>query len=429
VSRTRLRHLPSALPARTVVLAAILAGRPAGAQTIFQADGSAGLGYTRTALTPLESRRLYAEVRPALVLRFGSPWLAWQAGYLFAGSLTLDGTGTSSYSNRLSLSLAADLSQKAALSASAVVTQGGSAFQLTQGAPEAGQPAFRAPGNPDLVTATVAEAFSWDPSPHLNLGQGLLASASAPQDSLRRASTSLTGSMTLDRLFSQDAVGAALLPGFALLRPLAEGAPDVRIVTTSLIGSWNHDFNRTWNAQVTAGATHVVAVGPGHPTTVVPVGSLTGRYLGNDSVVSLEVTRAVATNLQTGTESVSEEVTLRGGVSLDPIRQRQLGASVGFLRARSLGEVTPGAAAGSGKAAQGDVGLVWGLSDVLLATARYSIAYQFEGAASESLVHVALVGITVRYSSAPYMPPMPTPGRRVDRGDAVGSREGDARKP
>lgn len=412
------------------MLAAILAARPASGEAVFQADGSAGLGYTRTALTPLDTRRLYADIRPALVLRFGSSRVAWQAGYLFAGNLTLNGTGSSSYSNQASLSMAAELSKQTTLSASAIVTQGGTAFQLTQRAPEAGQPAFRAPDNPDLITMALAESYAWEPSPYLSLGQGLLVSASAPQNALRRSSSSVTGSLTLDRLFPRDAIGAALIPGFAFLRPLAEGSPDVKLLTNALVGSWNHDFDQTWNAQVTAGATHVVALRSGHPTTVVPVGSLTGRYLGNASVASLEVSRSVATNLQTGTESTSDQVTLRWGVSLDRFLQRQLGASAGFLRARPLGAVTPSAASGTGDAVQGDVGFVWGFSEVLLASARYSIAYQYGGTASlRSLVHVALVGFTVRYSNAPYVPPMPTPGRRVDRGDAVGSREGDPRKP
>jgi len=430
VQRTRFRHLRSALAAWTIALAVALGGRPARAQVVFQADGAVDLGYTATRLTPANSRRLYLDVRPALTVQFGSPRLTWRAGYLFAGSLTLDGTGSSAYSNQVSLALAAELSKRSTMTASGSITQGSTAFQLTQRAPDAGQADFRAPGNPDLVTATLAESFAWEASPNLRLGQGLLGSASAPQDALGRTSGAVTASASLDRLFVRDAVGALLRSGFAVLRPLAEGAAEARIVTNSLAGSWNHDFDPRWNAEVTAGVEQVIALTGSRATTIVPTGGLTARYLGDDSVVSLAVSQAAAANLQTGTESLNDEVVLRGAVSFDRIRQRQLGASAGFLRARPLGEVIPGAAATMGNAVQGDVGLVWGFSEVLLATARYSVAYQFGQGANltPSLVHVALVGITIRYGNAPYLPPMPAIGRRVDGSDAVGFPAGGVRE-
>ena len=208
------RHLPSALATWPVALFAILAAAPACAETVFQADGAALLGYvstTSTALVPESTRQTYADIRPALTLQLESPRMAFRAGYLFAGTFTLGGTGPSWYSNQLALSLAAELSPRTRMAARANAVQGSTAFQLTQSAPDVGQPAFRAPANLNLVTADLNEALYWDASPNLRLVQEFLAAANAPQDALDRGNYSLAGSVGLQRLFSRDAVGAAHL--------------------------------------------------------------------------------------------------------------------------------------------------------------------------------------------------------------------------
>ncbi len=403
-----------------MALCAMLAAAPASAETVFQADGAALLGYASTTLTPVSTRQLYADVRPALTLQLGSPRLAFRAGYLFAGDFTISGSGPSWYSNQLTLSLAAELSRETRMTAGASVLQGSTAFQLTLAAPEAGQPAFRAPGNLDLVAADLIESLSWDASPKLRLAQGFLASASAPQDALDRASYALAGSVSLHRLFPRDAVGVALRSGFSVARPLAAGATALEMVTSSLLGSWNHDFDPRWSAQAAAGVEQVIAVSPGHPDTVVPAASLTALYFGEVSSLSLTAKQEVQVNLQTGTASLNDEVVLRAAIGLDRLRRRQVAASAGYLRARALGDVTPGAAAQEGHALQGDLGLVWAFSDALLGTARYSVATQWVGTGlARSLVHTALVGLTVHYSNVRVVPSMPTLGRRVDGSDAI----------
>jgi hypothetical protein len=119
--------------------------------------------------------------------------------------------------------------------------------------------------------------------------------------------------------------------------------------------------------------------------------------------------------------SQNSQATLRGFLTFDALWPRQLSASVGYLHAWSLGPITPASASGVGDAVQGDLGIRWGLSDAMLLTARYSVAYQFNQAAglAPSLTHVLLVGVTAHYSNAAFLPPMPTPGVRVDGSDAV----------
>lgn len=410
--RTRFRRHRAAL---AVLVAAVLA-RPAAAQTVFEADGTVSFGYDRrtTVLTESSSR---LDVRPALALQVGTPRLVWRVGYLFAGSLTLAGEGTNSYSHDVNLSLAAQLTERTVMTLSGGMNRGVTEFRLSQRAPEAGAPELRAPGNPALLTATLGEALAWEASPQLRLGQGLGVSASAPQDDLGRRNAVVTGSLSLHRLYPRDAFGVVYTPRFADLRPLVgEEQPSVRVLTNSIQGSWNHDFDPRWNGHATAGVEQVSALDGDAPARVHPTGSVTVRYLAGDLGGALAYVHGAMAGLETGTMSLSDEIVLRGSWTLGLMRQ--LGASAGYLRSRPLGGA--GIATGRGDALQGDVGLSWGLSDALLFTARYSVSYQFaQGAGTDpSLIHVMLVGVTAHYGTAPRAPPVPSLGGRVDGGDA-----------
>jgi hypothetical protein len=419
LQRTRFCH-SSALATWSIVFLAAAAGRPARADLVFEADGAVDVGYSRSSQP--DSDTLFAQARPALGLLFGSPRLVWRAGYLFAGSLTLQGRGTDTYSNRADLSLAAELSPRSAMTLSLSVLQGGTAFQLSQRAPDAAEPGFRAPSVSQLYTATLGEQFQWEASPELVLRQGLTGSLSAPQDALERANVTAAGSLGLDRVLVRDAVGGVFRSAFSALRPqLAAGERYLKFIQTSLVASWNHDFDATWNGQLVAGVERVSTLGSKEfPVSIQPTGSLTARYLAGNLAASLVVSRATAPNLALGTVSLNHAVTLNGILSFDPVRVRQLAGSIGYLRAESPSGA--GAAqATEGNALQGDVGFVWALSDLFLVHGRYSLAYQVGGTGvATSLVHVLLVGASVRYSTAPLAAPVPTIGRRVDGTDAVG---------
>lgn len=416
--RPRFRRHRAALAVRTIALLAISAARPAAAETAIQLDGTANLGYSEVTGNP-SSSQLYTEIRPGLALQFGSPRLVWRTGYVFSGSFTIDGSGPSSYSNAVDLSLAAQLTSRSTLTLSASATQGGTAFQLSQRALETSQPGFRAAGNPDLVSATLTEALAWEAAPAFRVRQGLAATASAPQDALGLYSVSAIGTLGLDRLFQDDAIGIQLRPSVSVL--CAPDGQHYLNTTNALLGSWNHDFDPSWNGQATAGVEQVLTFAGSYPLAVVPTGSLTGRYLAASGAGTLSYTHGVTTNLQTGTVSMSDAVVARGVFSFDPVEPRMLGVSAGFAHARPLGQAASQVAAGTGNAVQGDVRLLWGLGSWVLATATYSAAYQFGqgGGLAPSLAQVILVGITVRYASDRQTPPVPTLGGRVDGSDAV----------
>jgi hypothetical protein len=427
VLRPRLRR--TALAAPTIALALAAAGGPAEAQTIFQADGTADLGYSAT--TGVEaSSRTFAELRPALAVQTGSPRLAFRGSYLFAGSLTLTGSEPGAYSNTLGLSLAAEPTERTGLTVGASFSQGGTAFQLSQRSADAGQPAFRAPGNPSLVAASVEESFQWEATARFRLSQSLTGSTSAPQDDLGQYNASAVGSVALERVFESDAIGAGVRSSASQLRPLTPGAAPYLAITNALLADWNHDFDAQWNGEVNAGVEQVLSFAGSYPLAVVPTGTLTARYLGGAAGASLTARTGANADIQTGIVSLTSSVVLRGVVSFDQVLSRSLGASAGFARARALGVPAPRAAAGTGDALQADLGFSWALSEEVLATARYSLAYQFgqPSGLRPSLAHVLLVGITARYSNASYPIPMPTLGHRVDGRDAVGFPEGGERE-
>jgi hypothetical protein len=407
-------------------------GGPATAQTVIELDGALDLGYSATTnqtvtSDPTESpsrirSRLFTNIRPGVSLQAESARLKWSVGYVFAGSLTLDGTGSNTYSNAASLSLVALLTNRSTLTLGASATQGATAFQLSQRAADAGSPEIRAPGDPNRVTAALAESLVWEASSHLRLGQGLSGTLSAPQDDLGQLSTEAVGYLSLDRVFPNDALGGELRSTVARLRPLTPGAEPFPNTTNALVGRWNHDFSWRWSGQLTAGIQQTLTLAGSYPLAIVPTGSVTAQYLARNAIGSFGVTQGATTNLQTGTVSMTQQMFVRGLMSFDSLRPRLLGASAGFLHSEPLGAAAASVATGTGNAVQADIGLVWGLSDGILATARYSLAYQFgQGSGVEpSLAHVFLVGVTARYSTGRYMPPIPQAGPRVDEGTASG---------
>lgn len=421
-------------------LLVITAVRPAFAETAVLLDGAANLNLNETTAevrngegssASRTSRRVSAEVRPGLVLQFGSPRLAWRVGYLFAGSFNLYGEGSSSYSNAADVALAAELTKRSTLMVGGSLTQGSTLFQRSQRAADAGQPGFRAPGDPDRVTTMLSESFAWEASPETRLRQGIAATLSAPQSDLGLFSAEVAGAIGVDHTFQRDAIGVELRPSFSWLRPLRVDEDAFASITNSLVGSWNRDLSRSWNGQVVAGVQQVATFAGSHPLAILPTGSLAAGCTVGNAAGSLAFTHGAATNLETGTVSVSDAVVLRGVVDLDPLRVRVVSASAGFMHAEPLGETSARVAAGTGNSVQGDVGLVWELSPALLSTVRYSVAYQFGQAADlpSSLAHALLIGLTARYGNARQVPPMPTPGRRVDGSDAVGFPGSGTREP
>jgi len=406
----------------------LVPGRAAPAHTTWLLDGALDLSYAVTTPSTETSRVLALQLSPGATLQVESPRLAWRFGYRFGGSLDLTGVGASAYANDLSLGLAAALTKRSVALVSASVGQGGIAYVLSQRPADAGQPALRAPGNLAMVRASLGEALSWEASPHLRLAETVTGTVVAPQEARDQYNARLDGSFRLDRAFATDALGVELASSVAWLQPRTATGDRYRTVANALFASWRRDLDARWSGNVRAGVAQVVAYTGSVPLAVLPVGDLTLGYRGRDAGGALAVAYGASSDLETGTLAQAGSVTLRGSLSFDSVRPRLLSASAGYLRSRPLGQVTIGVAAGTGDAVQADVGLVWALWGDLLGTARSSVAYQFAQPAGivRSLVFSITVGVAFRYGNATRLPPMPTPGQRVDRSDAVEfSRPGD----
>jgi len=419
-----------------VVVVVGVVGRPAGAQgLIVQGEGAVNVGYTQTtqaaaAIDPTaqasdqpvtSTGSFLTELRPSILLQFGSPRLTWRAGYTFSAALSPGAGQSVAYSNQANLAAAAELSKFSLMTVSGSAAQGGTSFLLSQQPAETGQPAIRAPGNPALVSASATEALSWQASERWMVQQTIIGSLSAPENDLHDRNSQLAGTLALDHQWGRDNVGLEARASVAWLRPLQAELKPYKSTTNDLLGRWNHDFTPRWNAFARAGIEQLYMGTGNRPLALLPTGSAIVRYSAGRVVGGLDFTHGSATNLQVGSVSLADQVTGRGIFTIDPEKARVLSFSAGFLHNEPIGEAR--IAAGTGNAVQGDAGFTTMLTKNSVATVRYSLAYQFgqDGGVGSSLIHVFLVGVIARYSNtSKVIRPVPTRGDRVDGSDGQG---------
>jgi len=425
----------AAIAVGAVVVVAGSEQRAAAQRVDVEAQASANIGFdqeSRSAFNPDPNgqpqdtqgdttRRVFMEVRPGLALRTGSPRVTWQAGYIFAGTLTLVGDSSPSYSNQLTGGMTAELTKFSILTLTAVFSQGGTGFQLSSRPADAGSPELRAPGNPDLITASAAETIATELGKQLAMQHTLVASINAPQDDLSQRNSSLAASLTLERTFERDGLGAELHAGVAWLRPIQLGLHVFKTYTSSALAHWNHDFSTGWNGMINAGAEEVFTDTGSRPLAFLPAGAVSLRYTPRPDVgAGIDFSHGTATNLQVGSVSLTDRLSAHGAIALDARKGRALAFSFGFLHNEPLGDVSALVSAGTGNAVQADVGYSMQLDKYLVGTARYSLAYQFGqgGGLPSTLAHILFVGVTgaIRNTEKPILP-LPMRGRRVDGGD------------
>ena len=156
-----------------IALAIALAGRPAAANPIIQADGSVNVGYNQITQSTFEadpmaepedqaettSTRVFTEIRPGISIQSGRPRLAYRAGYQFSGNFAF--SGNPAYSNQADLTLISLPTKYTTLTLSSLFAQGGTAFLSSLRPADAGEPEIRAAGNPNIVSASLTETLSW----------------------------------------------------------------------------------------------------------------------------------------------------------------------------------------------------------------------------------------------------------------------------
>jgi hypothetical protein len=439
--------------------------RPAAAQRVlFQADGALNVGYNQTTRPvyvgdPNAEQRdirdssiagLFTEISPGISLQTGSPRVSWRIGYKFAANLRFADTSSTStmgqpapedappmegaaaadkdrqafgYANSADVALAAQLTQFTTLTLTGAIAQGATAFLQSQRRPEMGNPEVRAPGNPSMITMSLAEALAWEVGRQWNLLQSLRGNLSAQQDDFAKRSSDVAGTLALERVWVRDTAGVELRAGVSWLRPLLKNVRPYNAVNNALLARWNHDFTWRWTAALSAGVEQVYTGTGSKPLAFLPSGGANASYTIGDVVTALAFTHGTQTNLQVGSISVADQLTARGVISIDADKLRVLSFSGGILHNEPLGEVASVVSAGTGNALQGDVGFTTAITKGLVATARYSLAYQFDqaGELGSTLAHVFLIGVTASYNNLePDRRQMPGRGLRVDHGDVEG---------
>jgi hypothetical protein len=334
-----------------------------------------------------------------------------------------------SYANQLSAALAAELSQRTVLTLGAGVSQGGTALLLSQRPADTGQPALRAPGNPDQLTLTLTEALRWEVSEDLVFYESLVGTLTTPQYALAQYNGSIALSLRLEQYLQGDAVGGGLDANLiSLASPDGSGSHYPALVN-SLVATWRRDLGPRWTSALQAGVAQVVVLRGSVPLAILPTGNLVASHQGPTSGISLVVTYGPYTDLQTGSITQAGTARFHGFLDLQPVQPKSLAASVGYMRSMPLGPITANAS-GIGDAFQGDAAFNWGFSDALAAVARLTVAYQFNqpGGIAPSTIFVLTVGVIGRFGNATSLAPMPSWGARVDRSDAVPFSDDPPRK-
>src|SRR4029079_19194949 len=116
------------------------------------------------------------------------------------------------------------LSPFTTLSLTAAFAQGGTAFLQSQKRAELGNPEVRAPGNPSMLSGSLAQSLAWEVARQWNLIESLRGNASAQQNDLTQQCSTGDGSLALERVWVRDTAGAELRTGVSWLRPIAKGA-------------------------------------------------------------------------------------------------------------------------------------------------------------------------------------------------------------
>jgi hypothetical protein len=239
------------------------------------------------------------------------------------------------------------------------------------------------------------------------------------------------GTLALDHAGARDALGAEVSSAVARLWG---GTGRSASLSSGAAARWSRDIDLSWSGHLSAGGTYVRALsGPGH-WAVVPTGTVGLGFSRGDVGTSIGAGYGPSFDLQTGSTTQAASASIQARLDLAAPVPRQLGASAGYRRTWSMGDVTGAGSAGVGSALQGDLGVLWGLSRDLLLMARASVAYQYGQAADlpASLALSVTVGLTGRYASGGRMGPLPTTGSRVDARDAVkfpGAEAGAAPQP
>lgn len=321
----------------------------------------------------------FATLGPGIAFLFETPSITHELAYAFGLNLYFGHLEATAYSNSLTYGLRAPVGDATELMAGVAGSQ--STLSVFNLAGPARSTPIDASGGGDtvLVTATASQGLSHELNPSWSLRQGLSATMARTlvPDADDLESYVLSGTLGIAHALSEGEIGAGI-SNDTMIIPRgggigAEVGTRIQNVHTAQL-SWRYPWTDDWSTSLSGGA--LVAYTADDPGDVFahPAGSASVDYLSDGGSAQLSYSHGTAPNLLLGLITLTDAVTLRGGVPI---------ASTGFDLAGSVGYVAtrpylPDGFGPPGHGVLGDAALGWIPEQApLRLELRYQIVRQF----------------------------------------------------
>jgi hypothetical protein len=412
-----------------------LGGGVVAAAPKLQAVGEASVGYTDNVRTTPDSAGLGQTPRssgafitgsPRLVLALDSARATQRVVYRYEYDLFFSQSNASSSTNQLDYRALFELSE------STTLTVGSGASETNRYAAVA----FAAPGS-GVVTALPAgagaflqggadETLSFDLAVGWRAWQGAAVLATTPiLGTQAPRTTELTGRAGVERSFLRDSAGFEARSDYTVVHDSvrSDGTPAgvQELLVVNGAGQWRRDIGRYLTSRVEAGAARVQRLEAGRGFwSPVALTALSFADVSGDA--QLSYAHNVSSNALLGQSLLSDEIRMRGALSLGAHDLIQLAATAGYQRGRLIDEDATLAA--HVNVAMLDVMLGWQATQHLQLALRYQHIDQRSDASTPSLPvsfiqNSVLLGAIVKFPAERDMPRAYRAPERVDRADEL----------
>ncbi len=411
------------------------AARRAVASPKLQGVGETAVGYTDNIQSAPEvplpngtpkSGGAFVLLSPGVVLAEASARYVQRLSYRYTYNLFFSNTKASTSSNQLEYRAFFDVSPRVGLVLAANVVQSNQYSAIILSAPAAGAVNALPPGSGSFLSATADELLSYDAGPGWRLYEGVSVAEQTPIFDTVAPRTFAPGARVgVERSFERDAVGVEGRADYSdvtgSLRPDGTLLGEQRQLIGTGLGSWRHDFGRSFTSRAEAGALRVERLNTGRGFWQ-PAGAAVFAYVTELADADAAYAHTVATNLLLGQTLLVDEIRIRGAIPLTKKGEVLVASTAGIQRGRILDEDARLAA--HVDAILVDVGVGWQTTESLLLGVRYQHVHQISDTQVPPLPlsfvrNSILIGATFRFPPESEMPRAYRAPRRVDRADEI----------
>ena len=419
--------------AQFVFLLGILPPLTASAHTTLQGEvtvtggwtdsvGNAPVDTTSGVLGPAGD--FYGEIRPALILTYGSPRFVQRLAYLFTGTEYIHNLGT--YANRLEWGGVAEPTRTTVFQFGLFAAEGTLNTLLTGQDASLAQIGAVPIGNSPYFTAGANESFLWELDPVWRLTQDSLFTLFEPFEPTGPLNYLFDPGIRLDRVWQHDSLGGELRSEYIYYQALfdANGAvitPEQRQILSRAMLRWKHDFGHFFGTELGFGVIEMMRASDGGGRIWGPAALAALRYVHPYGYAELTYTYGIDPNTLSGQSYEAHQVSLRASLPFGPKRRFQVGASAGYQHGRLI-DVNLGTTTSSLDLVLADASLTYTPRDEISFFVRYQLFYEVgnpSDAAPEPTYgrNTVMIGISGRYPGAPAAV---VPGGGPQRVDEVG---------